>query len=250
MLTHDVSVSLSALRVAARYQVAREFPSDKALKEYLREHPQADRSKHTVSEGKAEKKPSLKERLTRVLKSVPEKAKKFVQDESYRRQKCQDLSAAIEKAPATLVKNTIHHVKKDIEQYKIAAHGVKAAIKGEKMSPEQKKAVIAVARNLAIEMTLAVLSGGVAGLATRSAMGFAKTIATKVAYNAVTGEFGDILSDFDYAKDLASGVFKVIVGKKNPDPAEVIAYAVAAKVAKELKQFSTEDMLAALEEKT
>lgn len=243
-----MSVSLSALKVAARYQVAREFPSDKALKEYLREHPQADRSKHTVSEGKEEKKPSLKERLTRVLKSVPEKARKFVQDESYRRQKCQDLSAAIEKAPGKVVQNAIRHIKRDVEQFKTAAHGVKAVIKGEKMTPEQKKAVIAVARNLAIEITLAALTAGVGGLAGRTVVGFAKTIATKIAYNAVTGEFGDILSDFDYAKDLTSGVFKVIVGKKDPDPAEVIAYAVAALVAKELKQFSTEDMLAALEE--
>lgn len=249
-----MSVSISALRVAARYQVAREFPSDKALKEYLREHPQADRSKHTVSEGKEEtkeeKKPSLKERLSRVLKSVPEAAKKFVQDENYRRQKCQDLSAAIEKAPEAVVKNVIRHIKRDAEQFKLAAHGVKAVIKGEKMTPEQKKAVITVARNLAIEITIATLTGGIGGLAGRSAMSFAKSIATKIAYNAVTGEFGDILSDFDYAKDLTSGVFKVIIGKKNPDPAEVIAYAVAAKVAKELKRFSTEDMLAALEENT
>ena len=73
--------SAMSFRVAARYQMATEFPSDKALKEYLREHPQADRSKHTVSDGKEEAQPekkSLKERLTQALKSVPEKAKRFV----------------------------------------------------------------------------------------------------------------------------------------------------------------------------
>lgn len=42
-------------RVVARYLSATEFPTEEALKKYLQEHPDADRSKHTVSKGGAPK---------------------------------------------------------------------------------------------------------------------------------------------------------------------------------------------------
>lgn len=40
--------------MVARYLQATEFPTEEALKKYLQEHPDADRSKHTVSKGKGE----------------------------------------------------------------------------------------------------------------------------------------------------------------------------------------------------
>lgn len=46
--------SLVSRRVVARYLQATEFPTEEALKKYLQEHPDADRSKHTVSKGKGE----------------------------------------------------------------------------------------------------------------------------------------------------------------------------------------------------
>ncbi len=43
----------------------KEFPSEGALKEYLKEHPEADKSKHTVTEGEEKsKEPEKKERAT------------------------------------------------------------------------------------------------------------------------------------------------------------------------------------------
>jgi len=99
-----------ARRVAFRYRMAREFPSDKARKDYLQEHPGADPSKHTVSEEKAEKKPeekrSLKDRLKAIIKKVPEAAKKFVEDEGYRREQLQGAAKAMEKAPARVVQKS------------------------------------------------------------------------------------------------------------------------------------------------
>lgn len=246
-----------ALRVAARFQVAREFPSEKALRNYLQDHPQADKSKHTVSDRKdesskqeEEKKPSLKERLTAVLKKVPETAKKLVQDEEFRKKQFQGAAQAMEKAPGRVVQNVLKHIKKDAKEFKDAAQGIKTVMGGGKMTPEQKKAVKSVARNLAIEVTIAALTGGVASLASRSALSFTKTIATKIAYNAVTDDIGNLLSDFDYAKDLATGVFQVVRklgAEKKHDPLEVLTYVVAAKVAKELENLSTEDLLSALE---
>jgi hypothetical protein len=39
-------------RVASRYCQAMEFPTEEALKKYLKEHPDADKSKHTVKKTK------------------------------------------------------------------------------------------------------------------------------------------------------------------------------------------------------
>jgi len=62
-LTPDFNTSLvetgrvegTAFRVARRF-VAKEFPNERALKQYLKEHPQADTSKHFVEKGKERKK--------------------------------------------------------------------------------------------------------------------------------------------------------------------------------------------------
>jgi hypothetical protein len=50
-----VSMTGIAHRVVARWlsKVATEFPNERALKQYLKEHPQADRSKHTVKKAPA-----------------------------------------------------------------------------------------------------------------------------------------------------------------------------------------------------
>jgi len=42
-------------RVAARAKQGMEFPTEKALKDYLREHPDADKSKHTVRKSEPKK---------------------------------------------------------------------------------------------------------------------------------------------------------------------------------------------------
>src|SRR5690349_24100925 len=39
-------------RILVRYRVAMEHPSEEARKEYLKEHPKADPSNHTVAPGK------------------------------------------------------------------------------------------------------------------------------------------------------------------------------------------------------
>ena len=42
-----------AKRVCLRYRLATEFPTEKALKNYLHDHPDADKSKHSVSKSEA-----------------------------------------------------------------------------------------------------------------------------------------------------------------------------------------------------
>ena len=243
--------SAMSFRVAARYQMATEFPSDKALKEYLREHPQADRSKHTVSDGKEEAQPekkSLKERLTQALKSVPEKAKRFVQDEGYRRGQLVKAAEAVSGAPTRFASNALKHVKKEGKTFVTAGQGIKSALQGRKLSPEQKAACKTVARDIAVTVAVAALTG-VAGLAHKSAASFVTTLAKKIALNAVTDDFGDRLTNLETLKDAGGGIFAFLtkLGKEKRDPHDILAQLVTAQVMKEIKKLSTEDMLAALE---
>ena len=245
-------------RVVLRYLEAREFPSDKRLREYLRDHPQADKSKHTVvkPERKTDSKPSLKERLTKALKGIPEKARKFVEDESYRKTALKDAAKSIEDAPAKSIEDApakfiskaIQHAKKEAESFKLAGQGIKAAMKGDKLSADQKTAVKAVARDIAITIAVTALTGGVAALASKSAASFVTTIAKKIALNAVTDDFGDLLTNLETAKGAAEGLFAFFVKlAKTEDPDEALGQLVAARVMKELRGFSTEDLLAAVE---
>jgi hypothetical protein len=54
--------SLSAQRVTDRF--AMEFPTDEALKKYLKDHPDADRSKHTVKKDEGGSKSKKSEDFT------------------------------------------------------------------------------------------------------------------------------------------------------------------------------------------
>lgn len=242
-----------AIRVAARFQVAREFPSEKALRNYLRDHPQADKSKHTVSDGKdepksEEKKPSLKERLTAILKSVPEKAKQFVEDATFRKEALSKAVTSVKKSPEKFATNALKHIKKEGEAFKIAGQGVKAALSGKPLSKAQKKAVKTVARDIALTVAVTALTGGVAGLAHKSALSFVTALAKKISLNAVTDDFGDLITNLETAKGAASGVFQFFTKlSKKDDPHEILAQLVTAQVVKELGKFSEEDMVAAIE---
>lgn len=239
-----------SIRRDLRYLEAREFPSDKRLREYLQEHPQADKSKHTVVESeRKESKPSLKDRLTTALKGIPEKARQFAEDEGYRKKALTDAAKSIEDAPAKFVSNAIQHAKKEVASFKLAGQGVKAAMKGDKLSAEQKTAVKSVARDIAITVAVTALTGGVAALASKSAASFVTTLAKKIALNAVTDDFGDLLTNLETAKGAAEGLFAFFVKlAKTEDPDEALGQLVAARVTKELRKFSTEDLLSAVEE--
>jgi len=60
--------SLMAQRVASRF--ATEFPSEEALKDYLHEHPGADKSKHTVKKDDGEEKGKGKPPIENYLKNI------------------------------------------------------------------------------------------------------------------------------------------------------------------------------------
>jgi hypothetical protein len=248
------------LRVAARY--AKDFNSPEALKDYLHDHPQADKSKHHVTEHedkdehheKEEPKKSWKERLkglgekaSKFISEAPKQVKKFIEDDSFRRKTLQDAHKALMDAPEKIAKNALKTVKDEVKEFKEAGQGVAALMSGKKMSSHQKKALKTVATHMAIGVAAAVLtSSGPLAVAGAFGKGLVKHVAMKSVTNLlghvhVLEELGHVGHGIQHIMD------KLAAEKGKADPDEVMANFIMAAVAKELESLSDEDLKKALE---
>jgi hypothetical protein len=212
----------AALKVAARYQRAKEFSSPDALKDYLHDHPDADKSKHTVKHheehskepeeskkdehGKGEeheehgaKKPKsswkdimkgLSSKAVAFVKSAPEHVQKFVNDEAHRSKTLMAAHKAITEAPEKYVKSAFESAKHEVKEFKEAGEGIRAWLGGKKMSDEQKDAFRKVSVHVAIAVTAGALGAGLGAGAAALAKGigatFISSTAKKIAIKAVT----------------------------------------------------------------
>lgn len=270
------------LRVAARYQIAYEFPNSEALKDYLKEHPQADKSKHTVrpkaerenaDEPKAEPddhapkpKRTWKELLKGVseaaasfVKSAPKSVRDFVQDDAFRRKALMSAHEAITKAPGGFVRGVIREAKHEAKEIKEAGHGLVAVLHGKKMTQEQKSALKKVAIHVAIATAATALSGGLAlgaaALAKGSAGAFVSSLGKKVAIKAVVKQLGALptMEELGHAGHGAAHMFHHFTNlhsasEKEIDPEEAFEAFVAAAVAKGLKELDPDTVVEALED--
>lgn len=236
-------------------RIAKEFSSPEALKEYLHEHPNADKSKHHVQKDHGDKehgekapKKSLKERLKDLsdkakafVKDAPKEVHKFLTDDAHRRKTLMDAHKAVENAPANVVKSVIKTVKHEVEEFKEAGAGVKAVLSGKKMNDHQKKALKAVAFHVGLTVVataLTVTGGPLAGLA---AVG--KSMAKHVAMKAASNAFGH-LHVLEELGHVGHGI-KHIVEKlaAEDDHEELLVKFVMALVAKELSKIDDDEVL-------
>jgi hypothetical protein len=258
---------VSSRTVVARYINALEFPTPRALRDYLHNHPKADRSKHTVAKPgpkpeaqKEEKAPekkvpvlpaNLESRIKKALKSIPKAAHKFVTDAEHRKSSLANAAQGLKKTPGHFVTQALKHTRDEIDTYKHASHGVKAMFKGQKLSKEQKKAVQELARDVAVQIAITTLLGG-GGLAGKAVYGFVTGIGKKIAINVITADgIGDIQGDMEDVRDLVRiGKYTTkVLGKffrfadEAPDPMTLFGTLVAAKVYKGIQNLSIEDIL-------
>lgn len=183
-------------RVALRF--AREFGSDKALKEYLRDHPGADPSKHSVTdhaeEGHGKEAPKektswkdrfkgLSDKAAKFIKQAPKEVKAFIEDDAVRRKVAQQAHETLTKAPEKLGRRLLEAAKHEVKEFKEAGEGVATLMKGGKMNSHQKKALRTVSIHLAIGIAAAALTttGPLA-----AAGAFGKGVARKIALKSVT----------------------------------------------------------------
>ena len=253
--------SLLALKVAARYQVAKDFASPEALKDYLHEHPGADKSKHHVvkhDEGEHhDKEPkkswkdsikSLSEKAQGFFKSAPKIAKQFVEDEDFRRKTLLDAHKRLTEAPEKVVKDLVETAKHEVKEFKEAGAGVKAVLKGEKMTDHQKKAFKTVAFHLALTAAATALTATGGPLA--AAGMFGKSMAKHVAMKSVSRAIGHlhILEEMGHIGHGIHHGLEHIMDKlaSEKDPETAMAEFVMAAVGKEIQELdagSLEDIL-------
>jgi hypothetical protein len=181
--------------VALRF--AREFGSDKALKEYLNKHPGADPAKHSVTEHQEDAAPKkdqgvkkswkdrfkgLSNKAQEFITKAPQGVKSFLEDDSVRRKVLQDAHKTLTEAPEKIGRRLLDAAKHEVKEFKEAGQGVKALMQGKPMDAHQKKALKTVSIHLAIGVTAAALTASgplaAAGL-------FGKGMAQKVALKAV-----------------------------------------------------------------
>ena len=252
-------------RIVARYlKKAYEFDSPEALKWYLQQHPDADKSKHTVKkpekkDAPAEKeqggkdqgghdeheekpKKSWKERLkglkdstVEFIKKAPEKVKQFVQDDQFRRDTLVAAHKAVESLPKTVVNRVIETAKHEVKEYKEAASGIKAVLKGGKMDEHQKKALKTVALHVGVGLAAAALTSSGIGIPAAFAKGLGKHIAYKAATKAVGGHLA-LLEELGH---IGHGIKHIMehtaAEEKEADPDTVLANMMALAIAKEIK---------------
>lgn len=165
-------------------------------------------------------------------------------DEKFRRDSLMAAHKALTEAPEKMTKAVIDTAKHEVHEFKEASAGVKAVLKGGKMSDEQKHAFKTVATHMAIGLSAAALTAtGPLAIAGTFGKGLARHIAAKAVSNAlghlhVLDELGHIGHGVQHVLDkLAAEV----------DPEKAMANFVAAAVAKELNKLEDDDVKAVAE---
>jgi predicted RNA-binding protein with TRAM domain len=279
------------LRVAARYlksfeQQGFEFSSPEALREYLKEHPGADKTKHHVKkpdvqqpkpeappaekpkaeheESADQPKKTFKERLQSLsqkaksfLSNAPTEIKKFVSDDAHRRGVLQSMHKSLEALPDKVYQNAKHAIKHEAHEFKTAGQGIKAVLKGEKMTKEQKKAVKMVAFDVALTVATAAVTGGLGaglkGLAAKTAESFTKALAKKLALNTVTHGLGNLVTVEElghFGHGITHVLEHVVHAAEAPkgDDRDLMTAYITKLVADQLKDLDPDVLAEALEE--
>jgi len=154
-----------------------EFDNKDELKKYLKEHPDADKSKHVVKKNESVKvdKVNIKDKIKNNVKKLKEKKEKWAVEKK-------EFFAAGHHKPHSKARRTLGQalkdkskgavkmIKSEIKEWKSAATGMRKFINGKKMNEDESHAVKAVAKQVAINVALVVALGGI-GQATSTIMG-------------------------------------------------------------------------------
>lgn len=254
-------------RIAARYQRATEFASPEALRDYLREHPGADPKNHSVrkpEEHGHEEAPrqSFRDRLKSLgakaksfVSNLPTEAKKFVQDDAHRRTVLMQMHKTLTELPEKTLTNAKHAVKHEIHEFRTAGEGIRAVLRGEKMTKEQKKAVKLVAFDVALTVATVAVSGGLAagakGMAVKTVEAFSKALAKKLALNAVTHGLGNVVTLEElghFGHGIHNLVHHLTAAEKKGDDRDLIVAYVTKIVSDQVRNLSPDVLAEALEE--
>lgn len=194
---------------------AREFPTPEALKSYLEEHPDADKSKHTVQKsekgeggeeddsevpewgsmeskvkGFLSKVKGISKSMVSAVAKAPKQVQKIVSDPDTRREAMSSVASGIKKSPEKIAKTVWEAAKKEVKEIKHAGHalGKVLAKPPEEWTKEDKKAVYAAAVYVA---GAAVAAAGGGPLVAAGVLGksFGMHVGMKALHHAVDSGF-------------------------------------------------------------
>lgn len=251
---------------------AKEFSNPGTLKEYLREHPHADKSNHWVSKSDPKAKPKdeggffsgvkafLEEHLGHakhvhtVVKQAPAHVQKFIADPKHREVIVAKGVDEAKKAPKKLLDKAIFLVKDEFNEKKVGLQTARKVL-GKEITKEEKAALIESVRDISVSVMLSVFAGGGlvavgSGLLSGLAMGvairmFSDTVdkLTDVKDTAIVG--GKIVR---YGLPVLKKLVHLGSDASEEDVQEAIATMVVSEVLNRLsKGISNEDVTYALE---
>lgn len=237
-----------------------EFDTPDALRNYLKEHPNADKSKHTVlerAEEAVEKEEGILAGMAKsrwnafkavgkgvinFIKKSPEVVKKFVVDKEYRDAATTHAALAIQNAPTKVIEAAVNKAKREAKDYGTAIKTFGRILKGEKPSNEEKRVLAEVATGLAFTIAGVALTGGLAGGAKAFASGVAQSFATGVAKKLALVTVTDALGDYPTLLDMhdtfsgASDLLSKLASEKGSTSDEdFFAAVLTKKIAERLK---------------
>ena len=195
-------------------------------------------------------KQSLKEKLKgwgsaakKFLEKASDSQKKFVSDESYRKETAKAGADFVKKLPEKYISKLISTTKHEVKEFKEAGEGIAAVMKGGKMSAHQKKAFKTVATHMAIGIAAAAFSHvGIAG----GAAIFVKNLARHIAMKAASKSLGNahMLQELGHIGHGIEGLIEHFAaeGGDGADPEKVMANYISAAVASELGGLSESDL--------
>ena len=250
---------------------AMEFPNQEALKDYLHEHPHADKSNHWVSKSKVKPKEDegtffsgvkefLEEHLGHakhvhaLVKQAPAHVQKFIADPKHREVIIAKGVEEAKKSPKKLLDKAIYLVKDEFNEKKVGLHAAGKVLSGKEITKEEKAALVESVRDIAVSVMLSVFAGGgLAAVGSGLVSGLAMGVAVRM--------FSDTVDKLTDIKDTATVSSKVVqyglpVLKKlvhlgseaENDTQEAIAALIVSEVLNRLsKGISDEDVTYALE---
>lgn len=218
-------------------RVAKEFPSAEALKEYLKEHPNADPANHTVKkpsegEGKGDsdeggeyedvpewasletktkgflgKIKGLSKSMVKAVANAPKKVQQIVSDPEARKEALTSMATAVKKSPKVIANSVYEGAKKELKELKHAGHALGKVLRKppEEWTKEDKKAVYGAAVYVA---GAAVAAAGGGPLVAAGALGrsFALRVGAKAMHNIIDTGF----TYFEAAETSAHGLHHVL----------------------------------------
>lgn len=221
--------------------------------------PEAKSEEHGAAPKKSwkERMKGLGAKALDFVKKAPKDVQKFLEEGDHRKKVLSEIHKSIVEAPEKLVKNAISTAKHEVHEYKEAGSGIKAVIKGGKMSISQKKAFKTVAIHLAISIAAsALVSSGPLGVAGTLAKGMAKRLAMKSMSRALghiaileevghighgVGEFMSHLASTRNPSEIVYRYAAEVEEGGDPDVDDILGNFMAANVAKELETFGSDE---------